>query len=222
METRDDFVQAMINYLSKPEKNWTEQEQADNAYEQLQFDFPLVEPMEIQSLSRVLLQTPQLMTTKYNITLSTLSGLVHCVGSKELCSPYFSALLAQYGVIHLYHMLEMIPRDSSSFSPAHITELVSICSFMSYSVLSQLTKDLWEALDLTEWLKKTMRALKEQENALLQIEWTRFLFIFRDRMIHCPETIPVLLKSVLLPLISQDSDNGISVLEQICRSKVRD
>lgn len=124
--------------------------------------------------------------------------------------------------------------------------LVSMCSIVSYSVLSDLTVDMWSKLNLTDWLESTMhcclsssfsphkriilsnasRYVNDEDDGSvvsIQREWTRYLFVLRDRMIAHPETIPTLLPPVLRLIrhgTAEEQREAMAALAHLCASEV--
>ena len=92
---REDFVEAMIKYLSMDERKTSVDDDADEAYAQLQFDFPLLDRIPIQALYTRLQQHPHLVESKYKPNPTLLNGLIYCITSMCNENEYYAAVLAQ-------------------------------------------------------------------------------------------------------------------------------
>ncbi|OQS07117.1 hypothetical protein THRCLA_00875 [Thraustotheca clavata] len=224
---RNEFINALAQALRENEKSETqgknEQEQAHEVYKALQYDFPQVSSENLVFLARNWHCGYQMSAKLFENALE-LSGKT-AGGALVLVQCFFTPFLHE-------EMLDSFVIEKGKMT-RNEEKMIYVLLHTSYAPLSLISMQEWKDFQVTEKCIEIAKKLLHwncttQEGMLLQLEWMRYLYLLRDRMLQFPQNC-----SDILPQMNkffQDDTNGqifnqhdileiVQLLVELTRSK---
>ncbi|KDO25299.1 hypothetical protein SPRG_09129 [Saprolegnia parasitica CBS 223.65] len=198
--SRDEFVQALAQALAANEAEQrvpkSAHDVAMDAYDAMQFDFPMMSATDLRVLAermhgrdrsqfpvtRPLFLNALELAAKADAAISAAAA---CVLVQCFCIPFQDP-----SGLDAFRFESLASEDA---------KLLYMCYHTTYSPLSALTHDDWNYYQVTDACCSIAASLLHRprtsdESLLLQMEWLRYLYILRDRMLQHPQTCPAILQ----------------------------
>ncbi|OQR86449.1 hypothetical protein ACHHYP_10539 [Achlya hypogyna] len=200
--TRDEFVQALAQALAANEANMAQpKSDADVAldtYDALQFDFPVVTAADVRTLA-MRMHGPD--RSRFPVTRPLFLNALELSGKTDASLSAAAATL----LVQCYCRPFEDPAQLAAFrfegDPSPDAKLLFVCYHTTYAPLSGLSGDDWNHFQVTDSCCAIAAQLLHRSSAsdagmLLRLEWARYLYLLRDRMLQLPATCPVILPRV--------------------------
>ncbi|KAF0683168.1 Aste57867_24761 [Aphanomyces stellatus] len=214
--SRAEFVQALALALATNEEMekdvLSSTEIARTTYEALQYDFPQSSPHDLKVLATKMKEHGgdfplTNMLFRNALELAQCSDITNSAAATLLVQCYFLPFQhSSLDSLQQFRLQENISMDA---------KLLFICYHTTYAPLSSLSLDDWNHLQCTDHCCSISTKLLHwpingsDESTLLQMEWLRYMYLLRDRMIQYPVACAGILNKMLTVFTNPENLDAI-------------
>ncbi|ETV91991.1 hypothetical protein H310_13628 [Aphanomyces invadans] len=201
MMSRAEFVKALALALAANDEQdaVAPEAVARAAYESLQFDFPQISPSQLKALATHMRDD----TATFPLTYMLLRNALELAQSSDGGSSAAAALLVQCFFLPFHASMDYLTHFHLQDDSSIYDKLLFISYHTTYAPLSSLSLDDWNHFQCTDLCCSIASTLLHYPTVggpsavLLQMEWLRYMYLLRDRILQYPVTCASILHKML-------------------------